>query len=338
MQMVKSDVSFVNAHVIDESTTKIMEIRARMAEHLSPEQSQKLADVLGQVLGFEDESMANLDYLKAFLDAKRVEGCTPRTVKYYGETCLSCLNYLGKPIRSINANDIRSVLSWYKSRGCSDTTVNNVRRNLSTFFQWLENEDVIRKSPVKKVRQIRCEKGDKQPFSDIEIEKLRAGCESHRERAVIELLLSSGMRVGELVGLDISDMDFVNRQCEVFGKGRKRRTCYFSAAAEMSISQYLKTRNDDNPALFVSLVKKNGEHQRISISTVESGVRKLGKRVGVEKCHPHRFRRTMATINLRRGMNIEELQLLLGHEKVDTTLIYAKVDKEIVRTQARRFT
>lgn len=337
MQMVRSGAEFVTAHVIDESTTKIMEIRGRMAEYLSPEQSQILADVLGQVLGFEDESGANLDYIKAFLDAKAVEGCTPRTTKYYGEICLACINYLGKPVRSINANDVRSVLSWYKSRGCADTTVNNVRRVLSTFFQWLEDEDIIRKSPVKKVKQIRCEKSDKQPFSDMEVEKLREGCRDARERAIVELLLSSGMRVGELVGLDVSDMDFTNRQCEVFGKGRKRRTCYFSAAAEMCLSQYLETRHDDNPALFVSFSKRGGAYQRLSIGTVESGIRQLGSRAGVEKCHPHRFRRTMATTNLRRGMNIEELQLLLGHEKVDTTLIYAKIDKEIVRTQARRF-
>lgn len=338
MQMVKSSAEFVEARVIDGHTHAIMEVRARMAEHLSPEQSHLLADVLGQVLGGEEDVAASVDYLAAFLSAKEIEGCSARTVKYYQQTLQGCLMYVGKPVRHFTANDVRAVLSWHKAKGCSDRTIDNIRRVMSSFFQWLENEDIIRKSPVKKVGAVRCEKIEKHPFSEMEVENMRACCKNDRERAIVELLLSSGMRIGELVRLNRLDVDLAERQCEVLGKGRKRRMCYFSAAAEKYLRAYLDSRSDDEEALIVSETRKNGGYNRLSIAGAEQAIRKLGERAGVENCHPHRFRRTMATTCLRRGMPLEEVQLLLGHENMDTTLIYAKTDKEKLRLNARRLT
>ena len=216
---------------------------------------------------------------------------------------------------------------------CTSVTVNNERRCLSTFFQWLENEDIIRKSPVKRTKALKEEKGDKKPFTDDDVVRMREACRDMRDRAIFELLLSSGMRVSELCSLDRADVDLQARECEVLGKGRKRRTCYFSAAAKYYLGKYLESRDDEDPALIVSLMSP---HDRLEISGVENIVRAIGLRAGVDNVHPHKFRRTMATNNLRRGMKLEEIQQLLGHSNMDTTLIYAKVDKEMLKVNARR--
>lgn len=323
-----------SAHVIDERQVAIMEVRERMVGHLSQDQLHTLMDVMCSVFvgeGNEDNEV----YIQAFIDAKRVEGRTPRTIDYYESTIRKALEYIDKPVRFIQAADIRKVLSAYSSeRGCSTVTVNNVRRNLSTFFQWLEDEDVIRKSPVKRVKAAREDRTAKKPFSDTDVELIRCACRNSRDRAVVELLLSSGMRVGELVGIDRASIDLDRCEVEVIGKGRKRRMCYFSGAASLYVANYLAEREDEDPALFVSL---NAPHVRLSIGAVETMIRGLGRSCGVDNCHPHRFRRTMATNRLRQGMRVEEIQMLLGHENIETTMIYAKVDDEIVRTNARRF-
>ena len=322
------------ATVVDPDVERARAVEAMMRDHLSREQMIVLRDVLDSVFSPSDGGAAdNADIVAAFLQAKAVENCSKRTIENYGNNLRRALAIVGKPVRFMDASDIRAILAACMARGCSPATVNNVRRVLSTFFQWLEDEDVIRKSPVKKVKQVKVEKSDKRPFSDEDVELLRGGCSCERDRAIVELLLSSGMRLSEMCGLDVSDVDLSERECEVLGKGNKRRMCYFSAAAALYLGKYLDSRDDDDPALFVGMFRP---HARLQASGVEIMVRSLGKRVGVENAHPHRFRRTMATNCLKKGMDIEEIQLLLGHENINTTLIYAKVDKEKLRFNARR--
>ena len=323
------------AYVIDPDMERARMVEAMMRDHLSREQMHELRDVLEAVFSPQDGvQVDNGRYIDMFIEAKRVENLSARTLKYYETTIRKCVDYMGKPLRFVDANDIRRCLAWAMTeRNCTPTTVNNERRILSTFFQWLENEDVIRKSPVKRTRALKEEKADKKPFSDEEVAKLREACRDERERAVFELLLSSGMRVSELCGLDVADMDMQGRECEVLGKGNKRRTCYFSAEAKLHVQRYVESRDDECPALFVS---KNAPHARLGKTAVEKMARDMGRRAGVANVHPHRFRRTMATNNLRRGMKLEEIQQLLGHANMDTTLIYAKVDKEMLKVNARR--
>ena len=325
----------VRAYVIDPDMEKAHMVEAMMRDELSHEQMHKLRDALEAVFGTgEAQSVDNGRYIDMFIEAKRVENLSARTLKYYKETLRKCVAFMGRPLRLVDANDIRRCLSWAMvERGCTPVTVNNERRVLSTFFQWLEDEDIIRKSPVKRTKSLKEERGNKKPFSDEEIAMMRGACDKERDRAILELLLSSGMRVAELCGLDREDMDMQGRECEVLGKGNKRRMCYFSAEAKVHLERYLKSRRDDDPALFVSLVSP---YARVGVSGIERVIRSIGRRAGVENAHPHRFRRTMATNNLRRGMRLEEIQQLLGHSKMDTTLIYAKIDKEMLKMNARR--
>lgn len=325
----------VQAYVIDPEMEKARMVEAMMRDELSREQMHKLRDALEAVFSPQGGPQVDNDrYIDMFLEAKRVENLSKRTIAYYEQVIRKCVGFMGKPLRLVDANDIRRCLAWAMTeRNCSPTTVNNERRCLSTFFQWLENEDVIRKSPVKRTKALKEEKADKKPFSDDEVAKLRDSCRDEREKAMFELLLSSGMRVSELCGLDRADMDMAGRECDVLGKGNKRRTCYFSAEAKLHIELYLESRDDLEPALFVA---KCSPHARLGKSTVEKSMRDLGRRAGVDNVHPHRFRRTMATNSLRRGMKLEEIQQLLGHSNMDTTLIYAKVDKELLKVNARR--
>lgn len=324
-----------HAYVIDPDMEKARLVESMMRDELSRDQMHKLRDALESVfMASGGEQFDNERYIDMFIEAKRVENLSSRTLRYYETTIRKCIEYIGRPIRLIDANDIRRCLAWAMTeRNCTSVTVNNERRCLSTFFQWLENEDIIRKSPVKRTKALKEEKGDKKPFSDEEVAKLREACRDEREKAIFELLLSSGMRVGELCGLNIADMDMQGRECEVLGKGNKRRTCYFSAEAKLHLERYLESRDDDEHALIVS---KMSPHERLGKTGIERMMRDLGIRAGVGNVHPHRFRRTMATNNLRRGMKLEEIQQLLGHSNMDTTLIYAKVDKELLKVNARR--
>lgn len=322
------------ARIIDPDAERVRMVEQMMRDHLSREQMHLLRDALESVFVQTDEASADNDKcIDMFLDAKRVENLSKRTLAYYEREIRKCIAFCNKPIRFIDANDIRRCLSDMMERGCSPVTVNNTRRVLSTFFQWLENEDIIRKSPVKRTKALKEERGDKKPFSDEDVAKMRRACTDVRDRAIFEMLLSSGMRVSELCGLNRADVDVHERECEVLGKGSKRRTCYFSAEAELYLTEYLGARTDDGEALFVA---RNQRGARLGKSSVEKMMRELGRRVGVPNVHPHRFRRTFATNKLKRGMRLEEIQQLLGHSNMDTTLIYAKVDHELLKVNARR--
>lgn len=317
---------------------KIVLIINEMADYLNVSQMKKLQEVLLQTFSENDmptEENSNIEYLQLFLDAKKIEGCSVRTIQYYSSTVERMLQNITQPIRKITTEEIRKYLVDYqKINNCSKVTVDNIRRNISSFFSWLEEEDYILKSPMKRIHKIKTKQPVKEIISDEAIELLRDNCECSRDLAMIDLLYSTGIRVGELVNLNISDVNFGARECVVFGKGDKERKVYFDAKAKLHLQNYLGKRDDDNPALFVTL---NAPHNRLKISGVEIRIRTLGRKLGMVKIHPHKFRRTMATRAIDKGMPIEQVQKILGHSQIDTTMQYAIVNQTNVKISHQKF-
>lgn len=317
---------------------KLVKILNEMAEYLSISQMKKLQEVLLKNMKEQEDSISeatNYDYLEMFIAAKKIEGCSDRTVAYYKVTVEHLLKCIDTPIRKITTDEIRSYLAKYQEKsGCSKTTVDNIRRNISSFFSWLEEEDYILKSPMKRIHKIKTVQPVKETISDELIERLRDACLCKRDLAMVDLLYSTGIRVGELVRLNVDDISFEERECVVFGKGDKERKVYFDAKAKLHLQDYLKERNDDNPALFVTL---DAPHQRLKISGVEIRIRRLGRSINAEKIHPHKFRRTMATRAIDKGMPIEQVQKILGHSQIDTTMQYAMVNQSNVKNAHRKY-
>ena len=317
---------------------KLAKILNEMAEYLSISQMKKLQEVLLKNMKEQEDSISeatNYDYLEMFIAAKKIEGCSDRTVAYYKVTVEHLLKCIDTPIRKITTDEIRSYLAKYQEKsGCSKTTVDNIRRNISSFFSWLEEEDYILKSPMKRIHKIKTVQPVKETISDELIERLRDACLCKRDLAMVDLLYSTGIRVGELVRLNVDDISFEERECVVFGKGDKERKVYFDAKAKLHLQDYLKERNDDNPALFVTL---DAPHQRLKISGVEIRIRRWGRSVNAEKIHPHKFRRTMATRAIDKGMPIEQVQKILGHSQIGTTMQYAMVNQSNVKSAHRKY-
>ena len=317
---------------------KIVTIVNKMADYLNISQMKKLQEVLLQTFSkntIQKEEISNDEYLRLFLDAKRIEGCSERTIKYYNVTVVRMLQKIETPVRKISTEEIRKyIVDYQKINDCSKVTVDNVRRNISSFFSWLEEEDYILKSPMRRIHKIKTKQPVKEIISDEAIELLRDHCQCPRDLAMIDLLYSTGIRVGELVNLNISDIDFEARECIVFGKGDKERKVYFDAKAKLHLLNYLHKRDDDNPALFVTL---DAPHERLKISGVEIRIRTLGRKLNMGKIHPHKFRRTMATRAIDKGMPIEQVQKLLGHSQIDTTMQYAIVNQTNVKTSHQKF-
>ena len=317
---------------------KLVKILNEMADYLNISQMKKLQETLLKHLAENEaktEEIPNAEYLKMFIDAKQIEGCSERTLQYYRVTIEHMLGSIETPIRKITTDEIRGYLVDYqKVNNCSKVTVDNVRRNMSSFFSWLEEEDYILKSPMRRIHKIKTKQPVKETITDEMIEKLRDNCTCVRDLAMIDLLYSTGIRVGELVGLNISDIDFEERECIVFGKGDKERRVYFDAKAKLHLQEYIESRTDDNPALFVTL---DAPHARLKISGVEIRVRELGRKLNIDKIHPHKFRRTMATRAIDKGMPIEQVQKILGHSQIDTTMQYAIVNQNNVKVSHRRY-
>lgn len=317
---------------------KLVFIINEMTEYLSITQLKKLQEVLVKALVVDDaqkQIISNDEYLKLFLDAKKIEGCSERTLDYYGKTIRHLLNNVETPIRKVTTDEIRTYLVGYqKINNCGKVTIDNIRRNISSFFSWLEEEDYILKSPMRRIHKIKAKTVVKETISDEAIEKLRDECREKRDLAMIDLLYSTGMRVGELVNLNITDIDFEQRECVVFGKGDKERRVYFDAKTKIHLKEYLNSRDDGNPALFVTL---DSPHDRLKISGVEIRIRNLGHSLGMNKIHPHKFRRSMATRAIDKGMPIEQVQKILGHSQIDTTMQYAIVNQNNVKTSHQKY-
>ena len=317
---------------------KLVIVLNTMAEYLNVSQMKKLQEVLINVFAennAEKKSINNQEFLQLFLNAKKIEGCSNRTIQYYKVTIERMLESVVTPIRKITTEEIRQYLVEYQQKGkCSNATVDNIRRNLSSFFSWLEEEDYILKSPMNRIHKIKTRQQVKETISDEAIEKLRDNCTCKRDLAMIDLLYSTGIRVGELVNLNISDVDFEARECVVFGKGDKERKVYFDAKSKLHLQEYLNSRTDDNQALFVTL---DSPYDRLKISGVEIRLRELGRSLNLTKIHPHKFRRTMATRAIDKGMPIEQVQKILGHSQINTTLQYAIVNQNNVKTSHQKF-
>lgn len=312
----------------------IMRIEQQMLAYLDNRQMKRLHEVLIACFQ-EQDNRQDVDHVQVFLAAKRVEGCSEKTIRYYDSTLRNVLKTIDKDVLQITTDDLRLYLDNYQSnRSAGKTTIDNIRRILSSFFSWLEDEDYIMKSPVRRIHKVKTCKTVKETYSDEALEIMRDHCESVRDLALIDLLASTGMRVGELVLLNRDDIDFTNRECVVLGKGNKQRKVYFDARAKIHLQNYLNSRADDNPALFVSLQQP---HNRLQIRGIEIRLHELGEKLNLCRIHPHKFRRTLATMAIDKGMPIEQVQQLLGHQNVDTTLQYAMVNQANVKQSHRKY-
>ena len=282
-----------------------------------------------------DQRLSDEQLVEKFLSAKAIEGCSPKTINYYKQTINNMYKYIDKSFVCISTDDLRHYLIDYQINGnLSRVTVDNVRRILSSFFGWLEDEDYILKSPVRRIHKVKSITTIKDTYSDEALEIMRDNCDNLRDLAIIDMLASTGMRVGEMVLLNRCDVDFQERECVVLGKGSKERIVYFDARTKLHLKNYLASRQDNNPALFVTL---KAPHQRLQIGGIERRLRDIGKKLKIQQVHPHKFRRTLATIAIDKGMPIEQLQKLLGHQRIDTTLQYAMVKQSNVKIAHKRF-
>lgn len=321
----------------------ISKIMGEMLQSLNNEQLSKLKNTLetnfynisieaSQECETEKEE---LDYLEIFLSAKRIEGCSEKTLIYYKNTIQQMLDSMEKSVCTIVTEDLRKYLAEYqKEKESSKVTIDNIRRIFSSFFAWLEDEDYIIKSPVRRIHRIKSASTIKETYTDEQLEIIRDNCDNPRDLALIDILASTGMRVGELVLLNREDISFDERECVVFGKGDKERMVYFDARTKIHLQNYLDSRSDTNEALFVSL---KTPYNRMKIGGIELRLREMGKQLNIDKVHPHKFRRTLATVAIDKGMPIEQLQKLLGHQRIDTTLQYAMVKQSNVKIAHRKY-
>lgn len=317
------------------------EIEMKLWEVLNESQMEYLHQVLTQYRDDEERELfpstlnVNQQILEQFLKSKRLEGCSESTLSYYGSTINRMLNTIHCDYREITTEVLRSYLiEFQNSSTCSRITLDNVRRNLSSFFSWLEDENYIVKNPVRRIHRVKTEKLVREVYTDEMIESMRDHCKNIRDLAIIDILSSTGMRVGELVKLNRSDIKFTERECVVSGKGSKQRRVYFDARTKLHLQEYLEKRTDTNEALFVTLLKP---YNRLQISGIEIRLRRLGKQLNIPKVHPHKFRRTLATNAIDKGMPIEQVQKLLGHETIDTTLQYALVKQSNVKLSHKKY-
>lgn len=320
----------------------ITDIVQQMLPYLDNSQTKKLQQVLEHALfqyeiieavapsNDDSENLVNI-----FIAAKRIEGCSEKTLKYYQTTIDAMINAINKSVRHIQTEDLRFYLTQYQKKNQSSrVTIDNIRRILSSFFAWLEDEDHILKSPVRRIHKVKTGTNIKETYNDEELEKMRDNCTELRDLAIIDMLASTGMRIGEMVLLNRIDVNFAERECVVFGKGDKERLVYFDARTKLHLQNYLDSRIDNNPALFVTI---RAPYKRIQIGGIEVRLRKIGKMLGITKMHPHKFRRTLATMAIDKGMPIEQLQQLLGHKRIDTTLQYAMVKQSNVKIAHKKY-
>lgn len=318
--------------------TKIIEIvLKKSSSFLTPEQILKVKELFAEEISkmSKREIKSRKTMLKAFITAKKVEGCSDRTIGYYKYVITKFISETTTPLSQITTEEIRAYINeMMEKKKVSNLSADNTRRILSSFFAWLFEEDYILKNPMKRIHKIKLIKKVKEAYSEEMVETIKSACSSIRDLAIIELLSSTGIRVGELVKMNKTDIDFNSKEIIVLGKGGKQRKVYFDTKTKLHLLNYLNSRIDKNEAAFVSLFKP---FQRLQISGVEILLRKIGRKTNIEKVHPHRFRRTLATKAIDKGMPIEQVQTLLGHAKIDTTLHYAIVEQTNVKNSYHRY-
>lgn len=292
----------------------------------------------------------NDEMLVRFLRAKVAKGLSKKTITFYRSSIKNTLRKIGKPYNEVNADDIRYYIAYRLSvDDVSKVAVGNEMRNLSSFYTWLQTEEILLKNPFNKVDTIKATKKKKKAFTQLDVEKIRAGCRTKKELAIVEMLLSTWCRVTELANIKISDIK--DNKCTVLGKGDKYREVYINAKAKIALSMYLAERKDDNPYLFPG--RKTGHnrsgsdwhtdsknvdtHKATSTYMIEKAVREIGIRAGVENVHPHRFRRTGATMALRAGMPLLTVSKLMGHESIETTQIYLDISDEELEASHEKY-
>lgn len=315
----------------------IAEIERKMLPYLDNAQMLRLRDALASSLRPEEEaaSMDSEILVGEFLSAKKVEGCSEKTLHYYKSTIMAMLSKIGKTAQRVTTEDLREYLTEYQAlRNAGRVTIDNIRRIFSSFFSWLEDEDRIVKSPARRIHKVKTAQTVRETYTDEALEIMRDNCGSIRNLAIIDMLASTGMRVGEMTSLDRDNVNFAERECLVLGKGNKERIVYFDARAKLHLHRYLETRTDDNPALFVS---EKAPYERLQIGGLENMLRQLGRKLGLCRVHAHKFRRTFATSAIDKGMPIEQVQQLLGHQKIDTTMHYAMVKQQNVKIAHKKY-
>lgn len=273
---------------------------------------------------------------REFITTKHGEGCSIETCKSYFMTIrLFLYDYRNKAIQDIESAEIKYwLLNYQATHHLSNSSLDNFRRYLNSFYNFLLSEEYIIKNPMLAIHRIKSDKTLKLPFTEDDLERIRDACESSREVALVDFLYCTGARVSEAANSDIADFNFQTMEGYVYGKGGKERMVYLDTRTKIHIERYLHYRKDTNPALFVRIASP---YERMSKAQIEYTIKQIGERAGVENCHPHRFRRTLATRLLERGMPIEQVQAILGHEKLDTTLIYAKVNQTSVKMNHGKF-
>jgi site-specific recombinase XerD len=298
-----------------------------------------LADVLQ---GFEVEELdqaqdLNEDLLECYLDALKVEGRSPKTLERYAYVIRKMMQAMKVPTRQITVYHIRSYLSAEQKRGIQEGTLDGIRQVLSAYFGWLRREGLIERDPMGNVGAIKRPKKQKEIYTPVEIEKLNEKSVdfrfSLRNRAIVEFLRATGCRISEVTGLNREKVNFQTLEVVVLGKGNKERKVYLDDVTGMILKKYLDSREDENPALFVG---QDGE--RLSAGGIRFMLKSLAKKAGVEHCHPHKFRRTLATNLNRRGMPIQEVAHILGHEKLDTTMKYVMLNDDDLKNSYRKHT
>ena len=325
----------------DEKTKEILQQMLPYLDNAQMAQLQKVLEhtlwncTINETAQSAEGTDENAEKTELFLASKRVEGCSEKSLAYYKATIEAALGTIDKDIRHIETEDLRKYLTEYQQKKqSSKVTIDNIRRILSSFFSWLEDEDYILKSPARRIHRVKTSTTIKETYSDEALETMRDSCQNLRDLAIIDMLASTGMRAGEMVRLNRSDIDFNERECVVFGKGDKERLAYFDARTKIHLQNYLASRTDSEPALFVTL---KAPYKRLQIGGIETRLREMGKRLNITKVHPHKFRRTLATMAIDKGMPIEQLQQLLGHQRIDTTLKYAMVKQSNVKMAHRKY-
>lgn len=321
------------------------ELIKKIVESVSENQDQSLESILRESFsGYEIKKRKNeievLDNswkkeLQLYLSRKKIEGKSQKTIEFYRFHLEHSLSWLNKPIADINEDDLLGYMMLYKEkRNISDSYLDTIRRIFTSFFGWCRRKGYLVKDPAEALEKIKVEKLIKEPFSDVELEKIRQSCKTSRDRAIVEMFYATGMRVSEMEQLNRTEVDFLTNTIIITGKGKKQRRVYFTPVAGLHLQEYLNTRTDNDIALFVN---ERAPYGRTRKESYERMMRKIGKQTGIDKCHPHRFRRTMATNCIKKGMPVEEVKEILGHDSITTTMIYAEIDSENVKHDHRKF-